>query len=71
MNDHELDPISAAEVVADEKHLKYKRSRLAVLKVLEKNNLSGWARNYWSGVLRDLDRENDLYIMGVDSREDV
>tara|TARA_R100000781_G_scaffold58576_1_gene37659 strand:- start:18 stop:227 length:210 start_codon:yes stop_codon:yes gene_type:complete len=69
MNDHELDSISAAEVVADEKHLKYERSRLAVLKVLEKNNLSRWARNYWNGVLRDLDRENDLYIMGVDSRK--
>ena len=68
MNDHIEDPISAAE---DEKHLKYERSRLAVLKVLEKNNLSRWARNYWNGVLRDLDRENDLYIMGVDSREDV
>ena len=71
MNDHELDPTSAAEVVADEKHLRYMRSRLAVLKVLEKNNLSRWARNYWNGVLRDLDRENDLYIMGVDSREDI
>jgi len=68
MTDHELDPISAAE---DEKHLKYERSRLAVMNILDKNNLSRWARNYWSGVLRDLDRENDLYIMGVDSREDV
>ena len=69
MNDYEMDPISAAEVVADEKHLKYERSRLAVMKILDKKNLSRWARNYWSGVLRDLDRENDLYIMGVDSLE--
>jgi len=51
----QLDTISAAEVVADELYLKNERARFAVLKILEKKNISAWARNYWNGVLRQLD----------------
>ena len=46
MTDYEMDPISAAEVVADEKHLKYERSRLAVMNILDKKNLFNFGRQY-------------------------
>jgi len=71
MNDHIEDPISAFQTIADENHIKYPKRRLAVLAVLEDKTISCWARNFWKDQLRELDRIENLYNMGVDYWNDI
>ena len=41
-------------------------NKQAVINILNKTNISAWARNYWNNVLRQLIRKENLYEMGVD-----
>lgn len=41
-------------------------NKQAVINILNKTNISAWARNYWNNVLKQLIRKENLYEMGVD-----
>tara|TARA_R100000781_G_scaffold114563_1_gene85705 strand:- start:2876 stop:3079 length:204 start_codon:yes stop_codon:yes gene_type:complete len=41
-------------------------NKQAVINILNKTNISAWARNYWNKVLKQLIRKENLYEMGVD-----
>jgi hypothetical protein len=41
-------------------------SKQAVINIINKPNISTWARNYWNNVLRQLKRQEQMTEMGID-----
>jgi hypothetical protein len=41
-------------------------SKQAVINIINKPNISAWARNYWNNVLRQLNRQEKMTEMGID-----
>jgi len=41
-------------------------SKQAVINIINKPNISAWARNYWNTVLRQLNRQEKMTEMGID-----
>ena len=41
-------------------------SKQEVINIINKPNISAWARNYWNNVLRQLNRQEKMTEMGID-----
>tara|TARA_R110000744_G_scaffold228291_1_gene346260 strand:- start:502 stop:666 length:165 start_codon:yes stop_codon:yes gene_type:complete len=54
MNDADWQQRTDAWVKAQDAERESKQRKLAVLAILEKKNISPWARKYWGGVLRKI-----------------
>ena len=54
MNDTTWQERTDAWVKAQDAERESKQRKIAVLAILEKKNISPWARKYWGGVLRKI-----------------